>query len=164
VKTGMKRNVLGHVKGCIHYDAQAIPNAGPNSAYVDLFCDCHDNYLPEIGANGSDVIWPKGWTEPEACFWRAWKGILRQGDSAPDICPRCKGTEFVCQNHPTGAWGAPSMQDDGPGVPCPVSSEEAEDAGSPPRSSNVGDPEEWLDKKVGRQWPSASFLTTDSSG
>lgn len=42
---------------------------------------------------------------------------MRQS-KAPVACPICKGSRFVCENHPRLAW--PSECECGAGDPCPV--------------------------------------------
>jgi hypothetical protein len=115
-----KRDASGHYDGCRHFSGEA-PTADPDSAYIDAFCDdCHDFHLPVVGFNGTDVDWPSGWTEEEAEFWRNWRGILRPGDSSPEVCPRCNGEEWVCENHPREPYTM--NHHDGEGMPCPVCS------------------------------------------
>jgi hypothetical protein len=91
-----------------------------SDGYLDIFSDSQDVPLPLVGPNGTDVTWPSGWTEDEARFWRKWRHVLSPGDSAPEICPRCKGEGWVCENHPTEPYT--SSHRDGEGAPCPVSS------------------------------------------
>jgi hypothetical protein len=69
----------GHRPGCSHYGQ--VPEADPASAYVDLFCACHDNAEPEVLANGSDIVWPLGWTQQMAKQWR------QKNDLAPPSEP-----------------------------------------------------------------------------
>jgi hypothetical protein len=115
-----RRDARGHYEGCKQFSEEP-PTADPYGGYIDAFCDrCHDFDLPIVGLNGTDVDWPSGWTEQEATYWRAWRGILRPGDRAPEVCPRCKGEEWVCENHPSEPYTA--SHSDGEGMPCPVSS------------------------------------------
>jgi hypothetical protein len=135
VKTDKKRDALGHREGCLYYDARTGPPADPSSAYVDLFCDCHESDAPEVGANGTDVIWPAHWTEAEARYWRYQHGILRRGETPPYICPRCRDEHWTCIEH-----GKPLGHDDCRDLAgsCPVSNPRGKDAKDPtltPRKS-----------------------------
>ena len=53
---------------------------------------------------------------PAANMLRSLHG--RSGKPVTDICPICKGSRFVCENHPRLAW--PDECDCGAGDPCPV--------------------------------------------
>jgi hypothetical protein len=90
-----KIDALGHRRGCLYFDDKAAPSADPNNQYVDLFCDCHENDMPEIGANGTDVVWPADWTEQEAMVWRRRNSILRDSGGDTPWPVSSAGGEFA---------------------------------------------------------------------
>ena len=68
----------GHRPGCPHYGE--VSAADPTSSHIDLFCNCHDNLVPEVLANGSDIAWPAGWNQQMAKEWRARNGLARPSE------------------------------------------------------------------------------------
>lgn len=58
-----------HEPGCQEIES-GEPCADPNSAYVDVFCNCHRYTEPKILANGTDIAWPAGWSQEQANTWR----------------------------------------------------------------------------------------------
>jgi hypothetical protein len=72
---GSAADARGHLPGCPNFNA--APVADENSAYVDLFCDCHIFSRPMVLANGTDVAWPAGWDEKRVRIWRDKNGLAR---------------------------------------------------------------------------------------
>jgi hypothetical protein len=52
--------------------AKALPPLADETAgYIDLFDDSNKRRHPLILTNGTDVLFPKGWSEKDAASWRA---------------------------------------------------------------------------------------------
>lgn len=64
-----------HEPGCLESES-GEPCVSPNSAYIDVFCDCHHYTEPKILMNGNDVAWPAGWSQDQADIWRREHGLL----------------------------------------------------------------------------------------
>jgi hypothetical protein len=45
------------------------PASHPNSAYIDVFCNCHHYTEPKILMNGTEVAWPAGWSQEQVDAW-----------------------------------------------------------------------------------------------
>jgi hypothetical protein len=63
-----------HEPGCRELEADE-PCADLNSAYIDVFCNCHHYTEPKILMNGIDIAWPAGWTQEQAHNWRVEHGL-----------------------------------------------------------------------------------------
>ena len=63
-----------HEPGCQETES-GEPYADPNSAYIDIFCTCHQYTEPKILTNGTDIAWPAGWSQAQADTWRKEHGL-----------------------------------------------------------------------------------------
>lgn len=64
-----------HEPGCL--DAVGgEPLTDLNSAYIDIFCQCHHYTEPKILIGGTDVAWPAGWSQEQASIWREEHGLV----------------------------------------------------------------------------------------
>jgi hypothetical protein len=83
-----------HEPGCLETQSEE-PCADPNSAYIDVFCDCHHYTEPKILMNGTDVAWPAGWSQEQANVWRGEHGLVPPvgakivvGEAMPQVNPQ----------------------------------------------------------------------------
>jgi hypothetical protein len=63
-----------HEPGCQETESDE-PCVDPNSAYIDVFCDCHHYTEPKVLMNGTDIAWPAGWSQEQAAVWRSEYGL-----------------------------------------------------------------------------------------
>jgi hypothetical protein len=77
-------DIDAHEPGCTKVEA-GEPYSDPNSAYIDVFCDCHRYTDPKILMNRTDIAWPAGWTEVQAHDWRARHGLLQPNDDLASL-------------------------------------------------------------------------------
>ena len=64
-----------HAPGCQETES-GEPWDDLNSAYIDVFCNCHHYTEPKILMNGTDVAWPAGWSQEQADAWRNEHGLV----------------------------------------------------------------------------------------
>lgn len=48
----------------------------PSIGFTDHFCECHDFPEPRVLRNGTDIAWPRGWSQEDAMRWRAAHKLL----------------------------------------------------------------------------------------
>ena len=106
-------DIDAHEPGCRESES-GEPCVSPNSAYIDVFCDCHHYTEPKLLMNGTDVAWPAGWSQQQADAWRRGNSLL--APMGEQVAVGKATTQTDAQNDPDIESNNPRQDDPAPVV------------------------------------------------